>query len=178
MPGLWGRFGFGTAWGIPVPSKVLVFILPQTFMSVYYYDNSSLVEGLPGCEGRNTWKRITRTLWCKENYGPVCQVCERSFGLVRPGVCPYHPKFWYIFSPRPVWLYIIMIIVVWLRGCLGMRVETLEKGLSGHYGAKNITGPYVRFVREVLGWYSLGYACTIQSIGIYSPQDLYECILL
>ena len=35
-----------------VPFKVLEFILPQTCMIVYDHDNSGLVEGLSGNEGR------------------------------------------------------------------------------------------------------------------------------
>ena len=70
-----------------------------------------------------------------------------------------------------------MIIVVWFRGCLGMMVEPVEKVCPKHYGAPNITDLFYRFVREVSGWYALGYARTIQSFGIYFPPDLYERIL-
>ena len=35
-------------------------------MSVYYYDNSGLVEGLPGFEGRTTLKSLP----LHRNYGP------------------------------------------------------------------------------------------------------------
>ena len=42
------------ARGMPVPSNVLVFILPQTCMSVYYCDNNALIKGLPGYEGITT----------------------------------------------------------------------------------------------------------------------------
>ena len=36
---------------MPVPSKVLVFVVPQTFMSVHYHDNSGLYLGLGRYEG-------------------------------------------------------------------------------------------------------------------------------
>ena len=71
-----------------------------------------------------------------------------------------------------------MIIVVWLRGCLGIRVEPVEKVYLDLVFTPKITDQCTLFVREILSWYSLGYAHTIQSFGIYSPPDLYECILL
>ena len=98
-PGLWERVWVGTAWGMPVPSNVLVFTLPQICMSVYYYDNSGLVEELHGYQGRTTWKCLPR-----------------------------------------------------------------------HCGAPKIMGSYACFVIEVLGWYGLGYACTIQSLLFILPQ--------
>ena len=59
-----------------------------------------------------------------------------------------------------------------------MRVETLEKGFPADCGVPKITVPYAQFIKEVLGCYGLGYACTIQSFSVYSLPDLYECILL
>ena len=59
-----------------------------------------------------------------------------------------------------------------------MRVASVEKVCVDLVFALEITDPYARFVREVLGWYGLWYARTIQCFGIYSPPDLYECILL
>ena len=53
-PDLLEGFLVGTVWGMPVPSNILVFILPQTYMSVYYYDDSSLVEFFPGYESITT----------------------------------------------------------------------------------------------------------------------------
>ena len=74
-----------------------------------------------------------------------------------------------------------MIIVVWLRGYLGMRVELVEKVCLDLVFVPKITDPYARFMREVLGWYSLGYVHTIAiSVGYtyidtscYSPQIIF-----
>ena len=46
------------------------------------------------------------------------------------------------------------------------------------HGAQKLRAQYTHFVREVLGWYGLGYDRTIQCFGIYHPPDLYERILL
>ena len=54
-----------------VSSKVLILNLSQTGMSVYYYDKSGLVEGLPGYEGRTSL-----------NYLPVPCVCIDIRGIV------------------------------------------------------------------------------------------------
>ena len=59
---LWERFSAYTDWGTPIPSKVLVFILPKTCMNAYYHDNSVLVKILPGYEGRTSWKGLPLTL--------------------------------------------------------------------------------------------------------------------
>ena len=71
-----------------------------------------------------------------------------------------------------------MIIVVRLRGCMDMRIEPVELVSLYIEFAPNIRVWYAWFVREVLGWFGLRYICTIQSYDIYSPPDLYECILL
>ena len=103
--------------------------------------------------------------------------CERGFGFVQPGVYLYHPKFRYLFFFRPVCVYITIIIVVWLRGCLVMMIEPVELVFLYIVFTPIIREWYARFVREDSGLYSLGYAHTIQSFGIYSPPDLYEYIL-
>ena len=82
--------------------QFLVFILLQTSMSAYYYDISGLDEGLPRYEGRTSWKGLTGLCVCTKDYGMIRPVYERGFGLVRPGVFPYYPKFWCLFSPRPL----------------------------------------------------------------------------
>ena len=57
---------------------------------------------------------------------------------------------------------------------MGMRVEPVENVCLDLVFASTITDPYAQFVREILGWYSLGHAHTFQYFGIYSPLDLYE----
>ena len=85
-----------------IPSNLLACILPHTCMSVYYCDNGSLIQRLPGYESVTTLSSVpvdchTSTLRC-----PVDLTCERDIGLVRSGVCLYHPVFWHLFSPIPV----------------------------------------------------------------------------
>ena len=36
---------------MPIPSNILLFILLQICLSVYYYDDNGVVEGLSGYEG-------------------------------------------------------------------------------------------------------------------------------
>ena len=74
-------------------------------------------------------------------------------------------------------MYITIVIVVLFKGYLGMRVEPVEKVSLDLVFVPKIMDPYAQFVREVFGWYGLGYAHTIQYFDIYSPLGLYWCIL-
>ena len=81
---------------MPVLSNVLVLIIPQAFMHIYYYGNSGLVEALTGYEGRTSRKGLPGHCVCTKYHGPVRLVCEIGFGLVLSKMCPYHPIFWYL----------------------------------------------------------------------------------
>ena len=50
----------GTARGMPVPSHVLNFGVPQICMSVYYCDNSGIVEKLCGYESVSTLESVVQ----------------------------------------------------------------------------------------------------------------------
>ena len=50
----------GTARGMPLPSNVTAVILPQTCMSVYYCDNSGMVEQLFGYKDVTTLEIVVQ----------------------------------------------------------------------------------------------------------------------
>ena len=87
---------------MPVPSKVLVFVVPETCMSVYYHEHSGLYFGLGRYEGWPVEMFSPHSCICSEHLGAVLPVCDADLGLVLPGACPYPPRFWYVLSLRPV----------------------------------------------------------------------------
>ena len=94
---------------------------------------------------------------------------------VSTSLCMPVPSNIYVFILRQacmsVYYYDIGELYVWLP-----RYEL--KKFSRRSSCTEIRGPYAWFMREILGYYVLVYACTVQYLGIYSPPGMYECILL
>ena len=98
LPDLWCRFRVGTTWRMPVPFKVLVFVVLQICMSVWYHDNRGVYLGLGRYEGWPVEIFYLEIVFAPNIWVRFAPVCDVDLGLVRPGVSPYHPRFWYLLS--------------------------------------------------------------------------------
>ena len=99
---------------MPISSIVVAFILPHTYMSLSYCDNSVSVVRLPGYESVTTLANVPVDCHALKLGCLVIPVFERDIGLVWPGVCPYHSMFCHLFSSIALLSDITVMIVVWL----------------------------------------------------------------
>ena len=87
-----GKFGWYDQ-GYTRTIQLFVIVLPQTYVSVYHCYISGMVEQLPVYEDVTTLESVV----VQRDLGDFVYVCDRNIGLVRPGVCRYHPIFWHFF---------------------------------------------------------------------------------
>ena len=81
---------------LPGTSKVLVFVVPETYLSVYSHLHSDLYLGFCRYEGI----RVKRVFWmfCYiEHVGPGCPVCDYDVGPGYLMFCP-EPSRFYLFT--------------------------------------------------------------------------------